>query len=304
MISNSKWLNSLSSDELTEWLNAEHKPSVKKGLKITFADGGIVEGHPLVDERDSRAKIEADIDTWLGSWTAFSVPLKMVKQAVLGWLNRQAEITEREVKLRELYRFEENHREHIRSIEEVNKKLNQRIAELEAQVGESQVVTRAHGRSTNQPELSDTRDELLADIRKHYAYTMRTLMYPDSANKSTDMLASLPVDTVIGWLDRQAAITRRAEREESGWMFDFLTDIGRKCGTKDCPSLVAYVEQLEARVEKLEATNEELEAECNELSDELLTCKHECENYRMGLGKAFDHAHGILSIDDFDEGLA
>ena len=95
MISNSKWLNSLSSDELTEWLNAEHEPSVKKGLKITFADGGIVESHPLVDEQDNRAKIEADIDTWLGSWTAFSVPLKTVKQAVLCWLDRQAEITER-----------------------------------------------------------------------------------------------------------------------------------------------------------------------------------------------------------------
>ena len=136
MISNSKWLNSLSSDELTEWLNAEHEPSVKKGLKITFADGGIVESHPLVDEQDNRAKIEADIDTWLGSWTAFSVPLKTVKQAVLCWLDRQAEITEREVKLRELYKFEENHREHIRSIEEVNEKLNQRIAELEAERNE------------------------------------------------------------------------------------------------------------------------------------------------------------------------
>lgn len=109
MISNSKWLNSLSSGELTEWLNAEHEPCMKndrdahydtqntrsqnaesddhvsfRGLKLTFAE-------------DSREKIESDADNWLGSWTAFSVPIKTVKQAVVGWLDRQEAITAREV---------------------------------------------------------------------------------------------------------------------------------------------------------------------------------------------------------------
>jgi hypothetical protein len=42
-------------------------------------------------------------------------------------LDRQAAITERETRVRELYRFEENHRWHIRSLEEVNRRLNERI---------------------------------------------------------------------------------------------------------------------------------------------------------------------------------
>lgn len=49
-------------------------------------------------------------------------------------LDRQAAITEREVKLRELHKFEENHRWHVRSIEEVNQQLNERIAELKAEI--------------------------------------------------------------------------------------------------------------------------------------------------------------------------
>lgn len=55
----------------------------------------------------------------------------------------------------------------------------------------------------------DSREKLEADVCKHYAYSTTTLMYPPSANKTTDMLRALPVDTVIGWLDRQAAITKR-----------------------------------------------------------------------------------------------
>ena len=53
----------------------------------------------------------------------------------------------------------------------------------------------------------DTREKLEADVRKHYSHTTSTLMYPPSANKRTDWLASMPIDTVFGWLDRQAAIT-------------------------------------------------------------------------------------------------
>lgn len=56
---------------------------------------------------------------------------------------------------------------------------------------------------------SDSREKLEADVRKNYSYTVTTLMYPPSANKNTDMLKALPVDTVIGWLDRQAAIIER-----------------------------------------------------------------------------------------------
>ena len=36
------------------------------------------------------------------------------------------------------------------------------------------------------------------------------------------------------------------ERSENGWAREFLNRMGQKCGTKDCPSLVAYVTKLEA----------------------------------------------------------
>jgi len=35
------------------------------------------------------------------------------------------------------------------------------------------------------------------------------------------------------------------ERSENGWAREFLNRMGEKCGTKDCPSLVAYVTKLE-----------------------------------------------------------
>lgn len=41
------------------------------------------------------------------------------------------------------------------------------------------------------------------------------------------------------------------ERSENGWAREFLNSMGQKCGTKDCPSLVAYVTKLEAENAKL-----------------------------------------------------
>ena len=41
------------------------------------------------------------------------------------------------------------------------------------------------------------------------------------------------------------------ERSENGWAREFLNRMGQKCGTKDCPSLVAYVTKLEDENAKL-----------------------------------------------------
>ena len=41
------------------------------------------------------------------------------------------------------------------------------------------------------------------------------------------------------------------ERSENGWAREFLNRMGRKCGTKDCPSLVAYVTKLEGENKEL-----------------------------------------------------
>ena len=57
--------------------------------------------------------------------------------------------------------------------------------------------------------VGDTREKLEADIRKLYSHSTVTLMYPQSANKTTDYIGPISVDTVLGWLDRQAAITER-----------------------------------------------------------------------------------------------
>lgn len=59
---------------------------------------------------------------------------------------------------------------------------------------------------------ADTREKLEADVRKRYTHTVSTAMWPPSANKHTDMV-SVSIDTVLGWLDRQEAIT---EREHPG----------------------------------------------------------------------------------------
>lgn len=41
------------------------------------------------------------------------------------------------------------------------------------------------------------------------------------------------------------------ERSENGWVREFLNRMGQKCGTRDCPSLVAHVTKLEAENAKL-----------------------------------------------------
>lgn len=40
-------------------------------------------------------------------------------------------------------------------------------------------------------------------------------------------------------------------REEYDWMSDFNDRMAKHCGTKDCPSLVAYVNKLESENAKL-----------------------------------------------------
>lgn len=83
---------------------------------------------------DTREKLEADVRRKQREWSQSPCALDTNVHEVIGWLDRQAAITEREVKLRELHKFEENHRWHVRSIEEVNQQLNERIAELRAKL--------------------------------------------------------------------------------------------------------------------------------------------------------------------------
>lgn len=86
---------------------------------------------------DSRERLEADI---ANCCYPHSIVLKTNYDEVRSWLDRQVAITEREVKIRELYKFEENHRANIDATEEVNRKLNERIAELTAERDELQAA--------------------------------------------------------------------------------------------------------------------------------------------------------------------
>lgn len=125
---------------------------------------------------------------------------------------------------------------------------------------ESQDVTGSAGRVTESPELShDTREKLEKDVRKHYAYSATTLMYPPSANKTTDMLRAMPVDTVIGWLDRQAAITERETKLRELYRFE---------------------ENHREHVRSIEAVNQELNAQLADAREALDAAWSERDQWR------------------------
>ena len=65
------------------------------------------------------------------------------------------------------------------------------------------------------------------------------------------------------------------EKREHGWMREFLDRMGRRCGTADCPSLVAYVGQLEGLVRDFCKLVPRLDFPTNELDDAAcqLICK-------------------------------
>ena len=66
------------------------------------------------------------------------------------------------------------------------------------------------------------------------------------------------------------------ERSENGWAREFLNRMGKKCGTKDCPSLVAYVTNLEAE-------NAKLREMARSLHIAYVETLNECESLNEGL---------------------
>lgn len=140
---NREWFYSLKPREMVEWLDSEH---VEDELRFAdeCRDPGVTGWWP--DERDcmaeaaevpsdSREKLEADARNLQERiWNAGANHDGISLRHILELLDRQAAITERETRLRDLYRFEENHRRNVRSIEEVNQQLNGRIDALRAEV--------------------------------------------------------------------------------------------------------------------------------------------------------------------------
>lgn len=123
------------------------------------------------------------------------------------------------------------------------------------QVIESTVKRGVYG--DTEPENADSREQLEADVR--------------------GTVPEWHVDMVIGWLDRQAAITERdaTKRHE------------------------LFCETCEAESDKQIA---ELTAERDNLADDLLVADKQREWYRKKFGKCIDYADAIHAL--MDEGMA
>lgn len=132
-------------------------------------------------------------------------------------------------------------------------------------------------------DCTDSREKLEADVRKLYSYSTSTLLYPPSANKTTDYIRSVSVDTVLGWLDRQAAITRADDE-----------DI---CDTCEWPSLAEYDQEAHDRIAELQADNAVLLDANARLQRSLAEASEECEAYREKFGEALDYAAAILNLE-------
>lgn len=166
MKTNREWLNELAAndvDALQAWFDAEHfecpsdageaaimsvnafiaehdthstKPNLSQLYGILSDDDcEQVDGSDVDSGADSREQLEADIDAWLDMWTAWSIPKRTLKLAAIEWIDRQAEITERECA--DDYRFKEIEISHL-DIEqgEITRRYlpAERIDELTAQV--------------------------------------------------------------------------------------------------------------------------------------------------------------------------
>lgn len=144
----------------------------------------------------------------------------------------------------------------------------------------------------------DSREKLEADVLKYYTHTVSTAMWPPSANKHTDMV-SVSMDDVLGWLDRQAAITER-ECESAAWKANYRHAM--------------------ARADKLQGQVNELTAERGEIA-ELIGWRGEvdgnsgrpllvpmvaamCEGSELAaelrekLSQAIGHASDIIALQD------
>lgn len=119
-MTNKEWLDYLAHnapDELAAWFDAEHVENQERAL----------DGDTEPENEDSREKLEAEASELVADYAASGEVCDTMYNGIIELLDRQAAITERE-----MYRFDENHREHIRSLETINQKLNERIAELTA----------------------------------------------------------------------------------------------------------------------------------------------------------------------------
>ena len=189
-----------------------------------------------VDESDTREKLEADVHKQSfheampagGRCWMIEVP----ESTVINWIDRQAAITEHECEEEHRTRLTELHdlldeaaRERKALRDELieykhshpdapNKPISRFDAQKSAENAESGATT---GDMRNFDATVDTREKLEADILKYYTHSTSTVMFPPSVNIVTKYI-SVSLDMVLGWLNRQAAITERECHD--GWCYE------------------------------------------------------------------------------------
>ena len=160
-----------------------------------------------------------------------------------------------------------------------------------------------------EPENADSRERLEAEIESYSAFSM---------------MDTITLDMVIGWLDRQAAITEReyGERMVSEAMCSRICVVVSE-QREQIAELTAERDELRARVDYLESRHcawadpdsrgdgcmwrkdevfDALKAERDNLAKDRALANNERERYRCLLGKALDYADAIHALAD--EGLA
>ena len=173
----------------------------------------------------------------------------------------------------------------------------------------------------------DSREQLEADVLKYYTHTVSTAMWPPSANKHTDMV-SVSMNDVLGWLDRQAAITRR-ECENAAWKANYRHAMARADKLQgqvneltaerdalriyrdswvskatvlegDVDRLVRERDELQAKVDELEAEANGLVGQIGDVEGSLLIAQSKNRELREKLSQAIGHASDIIALQDLE----
>jgi uncharacterized coiled-coil DUF342 family protein len=207
---------------------------------------------------DTREQLEADI---LAHYKTPEEKLKTVRE----WLDRQAAITKRKCQYEiDAVAYDRDYfRKHVWQMNEFIAELTAERDALKEQINrfnaskseENAENDTSKGVLNNFDVQNDTREQLEADIRAWH--------------RDTPFATKPRVQTLLGWLDRQAAITEREiaeRREEYGKL---------PCGGTDCMELV-----------------NELQAKRDELKERIAELTAEVEKHRK---RANDAERGVLS---------
>lgn len=216
--------------------DAEQADTREKSGKTVLVDGAqVFPPKELGHVDDTREKLEADVYDGFRALDETEQVRDIWRSRVHGWLDRQAAITRRETLLENplhnnpyvgLVRGKQWERKE--SSDYYCGKCGWKVTDHDSYCPEcGGALHRATNRPTSQSDapkteetaengatksemrdFDDSREKLEADVEAHYTHTVSTAMWPESANKRTRYV-SVPMDKVLGWLDRQEAITSK-----------------------------------------------------------------------------------------------